>query len=113
MDLKKLYGDACVRLGRELPIYEFLSYVDTCVRTLLCRYQKKLLIGISEYTSPESLNSSIALDGIFYTAVLYFVLGSASGNEKLLEKCDLEAENAYRTLWKKAARGKRRVCDRW
>lgn len=113
MDLKKLYGDVCVQLKRELPIYEFLSYADLGIRALLCRYPKKLLLCRGEYTSPEDLNSSIALDAAFYTSLLYFVIGSANGDGTTLEKSNSEAENAYKTLWKSAARGKRVACDRW
>ncbi len=113
MDLKKLYGDVCVQLKRELPIYEFLSYADTGVRALLCRYPKKLLLGRGEYTSPEDLSASVALDGAFYTSLLYFILGSANGDGATLEKSFAEAESAYKTLWKSTACGKRMACDRW
>ena len=113
MDLKKLYGDVTVRLGGELPIYRFLSYMDTGVRALLCRYPKKIIIGRGEYTSPEDLSASVALNGAFYTFLLYFILGSANGDRAMLEKSYAEADSAYKTLWKGAARGKRIACDRW
>ena len=113
MDLKKLYADICIRLKREIPIYEFLSYTDTGIRAFLCRFSKKLLLGRGEYTSPENLNSSVALDEVFYTALLYFILGSINADEKMLKKSESEAESAYKTLWKRVAVGKRRACDRW
>ncbi len=113
MDLKKLYGDVTVLIGRELPIYEFLSFCDTGVRTFLCRYPKKLIVGKGEYTSPDTLNASFALDGMFYTALLYFIVGSANKDAKMLEKSSAEAESAFISLWRNAARGKRMACDRW
>ncbi len=113
MDLKKLYGDVTVLLKREVPIYEFLASCDLGVRTLLCRYQKKLIVGKGEYIAPEDLNSSVALDGAFYPFLLYFIIGTLCSDEKMLEKSRDEAQNAYKMLWRAAARGKHIKNDRW
>lgn len=113
MDLKKLYGDLTVLLGREIPLYSFLLYCDMGARTLLCRYPKKLLLPVGEYSPPESLSDALPIAEEFYTAVLYYVGGSARREESMLKKSEAAAEEAYRTLWRTAARGKRRKGDVW
>ena len=113
MDLKKLYGDLTVLLGREVPLYSFLLYCDMGARMLLCRYPKKLLLGAGEYTAPESLSDALPIAEEFYTAVLYFLGGSVSGEESMLKKSEAAAEEAYRTRWRAHARGKRRKGDVW
>ncbi len=113
MELKKLYVDLSVLLGREIPIYAFLLYADMCARTLLCRYPKKLLLPVGEYTSPESLLDALPIDEAFYSALLYAIAGSAGGEENYTKKSDAAAEEAYRTLWRVHARGKRRKGDAW
>ncbi len=113
MDLKKLYRDVSVLLGKEIPIYTFLTYFDMGARALLCRYGKKLLIGKGEYTTPETLDSSAVLDVAFYTSLIYYVAGMACGDEAMIKKSDSEANGAYILLWRQSAKNKTRKCDRW
>lgn len=113
MELKKLYGDLTVLLGTEIPLYSFLLYCDMGARGLLCRYPKKLLLPVGEYYTPESISDALPLAEEFYTSLLYFIGGSARGDESLLKKSEAMAEEAYRTLWRAHARGKRRKGDAW
>ncbi len=113
MELKKLYSDLTVLLGTEVPLYSFLLYCDMGVRTLLCRYPKKLLLPVGEYCPPESISEALPIDERFYTALFWFVGGSVRGDADMLQKSEAAAEDAYRTLWRNAARGKRRKGDVW
>lgn len=113
MELKKLYGDLTVLIGTEVPTYSFLLYCDMGVRTLLGRYPKKLLLPVGEYCPPETLSDVLPIAEEFYTALLWFIGGSVRGEENMLKKSETAAEEAYRTLWRAAARGKRRKGDVW
>ena len=113
MDLKKLYKDTLVLLGKEIPIYTFLTYFDMGARALLCRYPKKLLIGKGEYTTPETLDSSAVLDVIFHTSLIYYIAGMVTGDAELIKKSEYEASGAYITLWRQTAKNKTVKCDRW
>ncbi|MBQ5389933.1 MAG: hypothetical protein IIU58_03405 [Clostridia bacterium] len=113
MELKKMYSDLSVLIGKEIPIYAFLLYADMCAGTLLCRYPKKLLMPVGEYSAPVDISDAIPLSDLFYTALLYGIAGSACGNDSFLAKSDAAAEQAYRTLWRAHARGKRRKGDVW
>lgn len=112
MDIKRLYSDMCVFCG-EVPVYTFLTYCDMCARSLLQEYGEKLCVGEGEYMTPASLSDTFALDDAFYNAVLLFAAGKALGDEKLFENSRAEAENAYKNLWRKAARGKRVLGVKW
>ena len=113
MDLKKLYGDLTMLLGREIPVYTFLLQADLCARTLLCRYPKKLLLAVGEYVAPETISDTIALHEAFFPALLYGIAGGVSGEADFIKAGEAAAEDAYRTLWRAHARGKRRKGDVW
>ena len=113
MDLKKLYTDILALLGTELAIFKFLAFCDMGAREIIARYPKKITVGVGEYLSPESLDSSFALNEEFYLAMLYYVLGCSKGEESLLTKSKESAEDAYLTLWREKAKGKRIAKDRW
>ena len=106
MDLKKLYKDICV-LACEMPIYSFLTYCDMFARHVIAAYGKPYAIGDGEYSTPETLSDSYAIDDAFYNAALFYIAGQASASGELLAKSEAEAQNAYRTRWRAAARGKR------
>lgn len=113
MDLKKLYKDITVLCGRELPVYTFLTLCDMCAGALLCRYPKNIVVGKGEYITPENLESSFSVDSAFYTAVVCHIIGSINNDGEKLKQSETEAEKAYLSLWKRAAHGKRKKCDRW
>lgn len=113
MELKKLYGDLTVLLGREIPTYTFLLYVDLCAQNLLCRYPKKLILPVGEYVPPRTLAEALPLADAFYTALLYAIAGSVVEKDAWITKSDTAAEEAYRSLWRADAKGKRRKGDAW
>lgn len=113
MDLKKLYGDITALCGIEIPVFKFIALCDVGAREIICRYPKKFTVGKGEYISPETLSSSIALNGAFYQAMLYFILGSEKEDSELLKKSTVAAEDAYRNLWSADAKGKRIRRDVW
>lgn len=113
MELKQLYKDLTVLIGTEIPLPVFFVHCDLCARRYLRRYPKKLLLGAGEYISPENINDALAVDESFYGAVLYAIAGSYLGDAAYAARADGEAEDAYKALWRKSVRGKRRKGDAW
>lgn len=113
MDLKKLYIALTDLLGKEIAVSTFLAQVDLSARALLCRYGQKLLLPIGEYFAPETLSDALPLHEAFFAAVLYTVAGSVSGEDRFTKQGEATAEDAFRTLWRAHARGKRRKGDVW
>lgn len=113
MELKRLYRDCTVLAGREIGQNDFLLYCDIAARTFLAKYPKKLLLPKGQYSSPKSLADSLMISGEFYTAVLYFVVGSFLSCEKHLKASEEAANSAYIKLWRESARGKRMKGDKW
>ncbi|MBR5538431.1 MAG: hypothetical protein IKU61_00880 [Clostridia bacterium] len=113
MDLKKLYRDVTVLCREEIPLNDFLLYCDMAVRTFLAKYPKKYLLPKGQYSSPTSLSDSLMISGEFYNAVLYFVAGNCTLNEKQLELSEDAASNAYIKMWRENARGKHIRGDKW
>ena len=113
MDLRKLYKDVTVLIGRELPIYTFITYCDMAVRIFLCRYSQKLLLVSGEYVAPKNLDSSMPLKEEFYAALQYYILGMANKDDKALKESENLANSAYLSLWRKSACGKRIKNERW
>ncbi len=106
MDLKKLYSDVCI-LANEMPIYLFLAHCDSFARSVIAKYGTRYAVGEGEYCTPDTLNSSFAICDAFYNAALFYISGKANGDMQSLEKSESEAENAYLSLWREGARGKR------
>jgi len=106
MELKQLYKDAVVLCKTEIPLPDFLLQADVGARSILNRYPKKLVLGQGEYVTPLCLDDPFPLAEAFYTAILYRIAGD-------LQTAEAEAEAAYKTLWRHAARGKRRKGDTW
>ena len=113
MDLKKLYTDVTVILGKELSIYKFLTLCDMGAKAIIGRYPKKFTLCGSEYISPETLSSSFALCDAFYISLLYYVIAAENADENMYKKSKDAAEDAYLTLWRKSAAGKRIANDIW
>lgn len=113
MELKQLYKDAVVLCKAELPLPDFLLHADVGARRLCNRYPRKLVLGKSTYVSPLSIEDAYAVGDAFYAAILYRIAGEYLGNAAYLALADAEAEEAYKSLWRASARGKRRKGDDW
>ncbi len=113
MELEQLFFDTKLLCKGELSLADFLLYYDMGVNRFLTRYPKKLLLPHGEYVRPERLEGNFVLPDCFYFAILYFIGGIFLGNEVMFADADKHAEEAYLSLWKEAARGKRLKGDRW
>ena len=113
MELKKLYRDTLVLCQSEIPLNDFLLFCDMAARTFLSKYPKRLLLPKGQYSTPRSLDASLMISTEFYTAVLYFAMGSFLHDEKYLKMSESAANDAYIRLWRENARGKRRKGDEW
>ena len=112
MDIKKLYGEAVAVCG-DIPLYAFLACIDRFARRAINRYGKAYTVLDGEYVTPDTLDGAFALDEAYKTALFYFILGELKGDGVLLEKSEKDAEDAYRSLWRAAAKGKRILKEAW
>ena len=112
MCLHKLYADLVVLTGTEFPLPRFLVAVDAVFRGWLAKYPPKLL-SAGEYTPPAALADTLPLADCLYPALLDTVAGRLADDAALIARGTAEAENAYLTLWRASARGKRKRGDNW
>lgn len=113
MELKQLYKDTVVLCKTEVTLPTFLLQADLAARRLCNRYPKRLVLGQGEYITPLAASDAYAVDDAFYTAVLYRIAGSVLGSAEFSALADAAEEDAYKALWRAAARGKRRKGDVW
>ena len=94
---------------------EFLGYLGDCVRTLLARYPTGLLAraGDGSIQAPETVDEESGLDPLYDQALILGAVAGKSGKSEDADKFTREAELAFRTLWRRAARGKRLPLGRW
>ncbi len=90
----------------------FFTHLDTTVRYLIGRYGMAYTIEKSfPYVKPDDLEDDIPLYDEYYPAVcdniLYLLTGDNDRKTDFVE----EAENAYLTVWRVRARGKK-ILDR-
>ena len=112
MCLNKLYADLVVLTGIEIPLPRFLVAVDAVCRGWLAKYPPKLLAA-GEYAPPTSLADTLPLADCLYPALLDAAAGRLTGDAALIARGAAEAESAYLSLWRAAARGKRKRGDNW
>lgn len=113
MTLEELYEDVNIFCKGELTVPEFLLYYDMAVTRYLARYPRLLLMPEGEYVRPESLSEGVCLPDCFYHALTYYISGYFLANDALFDASDDRAEDAFRTLWRAHARGKRIRGDTW
>ena len=88
---------------------EFLLHLGGAVRSLLSRYPTSLLCreGDGEIRSPRSLEEDHGIHELYSGALVQGVIAGKSGEERERIAFLEEADATYRTLWRRAARGKR------
>ena len=113
MELTQLYKDTVLLCKTEVTLPAFLLQADLAARRLCNRYPKKLVLGQGEYIPPLAVGDAYAVDDAFYTAVLYRIAGDVLGDAAMTRLADAAEEDAYKSLWRASARGKRRKGDVW
>ena len=92
-----------------MEVQDFFTHLGTCVRMLLARYPTSLLAaaGDGEITIPRTFEDACAIDPLYEGVLIQGVIAgktqSKADQNAFLEEADL----VYRTLWRRAARGKR------
>lgn len=88
---------------------EFLNYLENCLRALLTRYPTALLAadGDGEIKIPTAMNEECGIDELYSGALLQGVVAGATGDAADRAAFFEEADHAYRSLWRRAARGAR------
>ena len=107
MILKELYEnvtqvEAC---GQD----KFLSHVDTTVRALIARYGERyvLLPGNQAWIRVREIESEIPVYEAYFPAIRDNVLFMLTGNGDRKTDYVAEAEDAYKSVWRRKMRGKR------
>lgn len=88
---------------------EFLSHVGDCVRMLLARYPTALLAraGDGAIAAPVTLEEDCGIDEAYDQALILGAVAGKTGGESDHAHFLSEAEQAYRAVWRKQAKGKR------
>lgn len=112
MCLNKLYADLTVLTRTEFPLPQFFLAVDGVCRAWLAAYPTRL-IAVGGYATPCSLDDVLPLAACLYPALLDTVAGRLTDSAILEARGKTEAEQAFLSLWRTAARGKRKRGDIW
>lgn len=84
----------------------FMSHLDTTIRALMARYGAKYVVLRHQvYTRPISVEDEIPVHEEYFPAILDNILFLASGNPDRKTDYVQEAEDAYKTVWRKLLYG--------
>lgn len=92
-----------------MEVEEFFKHLGTCVRMLLVRYPTGLLAapGDGAIAPPRTFEEACGIDPLYEGALIQGVIAGKTESEADRHAFLEEAELAYRTLWRRAAQGKR------
>lgn len=112
MDTKKLYARACE--VTPLDANGFLSALGSAVDFLTARYGDAVAARGREVRSAlESLDDDCGVDVIFTDALLNYLLFVCTKDKERRTFAVVEADYAYRTLWRARAKELRVAQERW
>lgn len=104
MIIKELYEKA-VYAGKDGQS-EFMSHLDTTVRSLIARYGAKYVILRNQvYQRPVSIEDKIPIYEEYFPAILDNIMFLSDGNVDRKTDYVQEAEDAYKTVWRKLMHG--------
>ncbi len=91
----------------------FLGHLDTTARSLMAKYGMKRVINDGVYAKPRDINGDIAVKDEFRGALVSNILFLLTGNPDYRSDFYMEADNAYRTVWRDHMKGVRMVGEDW
>lgn len=107
MVIRDIYEAVTVTSPCSQPV--FLAHLDTTVRSLMAKYGLKRVINNGVYAKPCYINGDIAVKDEYWNAVVSNILYLLTGNDAHKTDYIYEAENAYKTVWKRDMEGVRMV----
>lgn len=106
MILKELYEN--VLQVQDCRQSAFLSHVDTTVRSLIARYGKKyVLLSGAEWVRTKNIEGEIPVAEEYFVPIRDNILYLLTGNPDRKTDYVQEAEDAYKTVWRRKMRNKR------
>lgn len=104
MIIKELYDK--ITLSSPCKQSEFLSHFDTSVRSILARYGARyVLLPGTVYMKPVNIEEDTPVFeeymNALYDNILFLLTGSTDRKTDYVQ----EAEDAYKTVWKRLTRG--------
>jgi hypothetical protein len=98
MYVKDIYEIVQVNTPCTQPV--FLAHLHSTIQYLLSKYGEKYVVLSSRYIRPVTLDTDIAVDDAYFSALVDNISYLVSGNEDRKVDFVEEAENAYRQVWK-------------
>ena len=110
MIIKELYDK--ITLAHPCNQADFLTHYDTSVRAILARYGSRyVLLPGSEYVRPAGICDDSPVYEEYMNALYDNILFLLTGNGDRKTDYVQEAEDAYKTVWKRIMRNRRFVPD--
>ena len=109
MNIKSLYDT--VVLEAPCSHNQFLTHLDTTVRTLIAQFGMNYVIERGTYGIPRYIDSDIPVYEAYYPAICDNIRFLLTGNGDRKTDYVSEADSAYKTVWTAKVRGKR-ILDR-
>ena len=104
MIIKELYDK--VTLAQPCNQSDFLTHFDTSVRSIVSKYGTKyVLLPDTVYTRPTGINDDSPVYEEYMNAIYDNILFLLTGSTDRKTDYVAEADDAYKTVWKRLMRG--------
>lgn len=92
---------------------KFIDAVSLASDDLLALYSPKYVFDGDELIRAEKVDGEINLHNEYYTAIVAYVLFKLTGSEGYFSEYLSRADYAYRSVWRRLAKGMRKSTDTW
>lgn len=104
MNIKSLYDTVVLR--SPCSHNEFLTHLDTTVRTLSAQYGLSYVITSGTYGIPRYVDSDIPVYDAYYPAICSNILFLLTGDADRKTDYVAESDAAYKSVWSEKAKGR-------
>lgn len=104
MNIKSLYDTVVLR--SPCSHNEFLTHLDTTVRTLSAQYGMSYVVKSGTYGIPRYIDSDIPVYDEYYPAICDNILFLLTGDGDRKTDYVAEANAAYKSVWSAKAKGR-------
>lgn len=104
MNIKSLYDTVVLR--SPCSHNEFLTHLDTTVRTLSAQFGSSYVITSGTYGIPRYIDSDIPVYDAYYPAICSNILFLLTGDADRKTDYVAESDAAYKSVWSGKAKGR-------
>lgn len=104
MNIKSLYDTVVLR--SPCSHNEFLTHLDTTVRTLSAQFGLSYVITSGTYGIPRYVDSDIPVYDAYYPAICSNILFLLTGDADRKTDYVAESDAAYKSVWSEKAKGR-------